>query len=197
MRRVANRLLVFVVGAVLLGGGVLVIIEGIWTWTNSGFVWIPGDGWLSSFKTTPWSANIVVVISAAVGALGLVLLAAQLKPAPQRLMVLSTDVAGEWRLIRRSAQRRIARRVAAEVPVSPIRVRLKARARSWKLTVRARAAQSSAPALKEAAERELRRLRAPEGSWVRVRATGAATTAPAPSTAPSPAVSYTPQANHG
>ena len=41
--RVVNRLLVFVVGAALLAGGVLVIIEGIWTWTNSGFVWIPGD----------------------------------------------------------------------------------------------------------------------------------------------------------
>jgi hypothetical protein len=195
--RVANRLLVFVVGAALLAGGLLVILEGIWTWTNSGFVWIPGDEWLSSFKTTPWSANVVIVISGAVGAVGLVLLAAQLKPQPKRLLVFPTDVPGEWRLVRRSTQRRIARRVASEVPVSPVRARLKGRARSWKLTVKARAAQSSAPALKEAAERELSRLRAPQGSRVRVRATGATATAPAPSTAPTPALSYASEAGRG
>ena len=40
--RVFNRLLVLALGVAIAAAGVLVILEAIWTWTNSGFVWIPG-----------------------------------------------------------------------------------------------------------------------------------------------------------
>lgn len=173
MRQVINRLLAFLLGAVLLAGGLLVIIESVSTWANAGFVWIPGDQWLSTFKTTAWSAPIVIGISAAVGALGFIVVALQSKPAPKRLVPFTTDTTGQWWLQRRSTERRLARRIAAQVPVSPVSTRLKIRARGWILKVKARAASTSVPALRQAAEDELRLLRAPEPIRIRVDARGA------------------------
>ena len=171
MIRLMNRLLALILGAALIVGGVLVIVEGIWNWTNSGFVVIPGRTWLSSFKTTSWSEPLSIVLSLAGAVLGLILLFLQLRPHPHRTIPYRTETAGSWQILRRSAESHLQRRLSAQVPVSPIKARLKPQARRWQLNVTAGAASSSAPALESAGQSELALLHAPGASRVRVRTT--------------------------
>lgn len=173
MIRVVNRILVFVIGAALLGGGALVVIEGIFTWTNSGFVWIPGDEWLHSFETTAWSAPIVIAVSAAVGAVGLLLALGELKPQRKRVAEYRTDAEITVLLLRRSTEAHLGRRLSREVPVSPVRTRLNPGRDHWTLTVRAKAAASTRPDLERAAQAELDLLHAPERRRIKVHTTGA------------------------
>src|ERR1700677_2873857 len=119
MIRVGNRLLAFVLGALLIGAGLLVIIEGVWTWTNSGFVWIPGEQWLRSFETTPWSDTLVIAASAAVAVLGLGLLLLEVRSPRARVLPYHTDTPIEWLLLRRSTERHLSRRLA-RVPTSGV-----------------------------------------------------------------------------
>ncbi len=171
--RLANRLMAFVVGVALVAGGALVVLEGIWTWTNSGFVWIPGDSWLHSFETTPWSEPRVIAISTGVGIIGLLLLAVELKPRRPRTLPYETAGPGEWQVGRRSAEAHVSRRLAPEAPTSPIKARLRPGRRTWSLHVKARAAASSVPSLEQAGRAQLEELHAPAESRVRVKATGA------------------------
>lgn len=178
MIRAVNRILVFVLGAALLAGGALVVIEGIWTWTNSGFVWIPGHEWLHSFKTTAWSAPIVIAISGAVGAVGLLLALVQIAPRRPRVAEYRTDDDVTWLLLRRSTEAHLGRRLAKRIPVTPVKARLTPRPTAWRLVVTAKAATSSRPQLEEAARGELEVLHAPERSRVKVRTTGASGATP-------------------
>ena len=171
MARAVNRLLVFLVGAAMLAGGLLIGVEAVWAWTGSGFVWIPGREWLSSFETTPWSSNVVVGISVGVAVLGFVLVLVELRPQRKRVATFDTDH-GEWELLRRSTEAHLSRRLASAVPTTPIKTRLSPRALRWKVTVRARAAASTTPVLEAAARQELEKLHAPSVN-LKVRATGA------------------------
>jgi len=173
MIRLFNRLLAFVVGAALFGAGALVVIEGLWTWTNSGFVWIPGDQWLRNFETTAWSAPIVIAISAGVGGVGLLLALGELRPQRPRMAEYRTDDGITWLLLRRSAEGHLSRRLSRQVPVSPVRAGLWPGPTQWRLSIRAKAATSSRDQLEQAARAELDRLHAPPRRRVRVRATGA------------------------
>lgn len=174
MIRVFNRLLVCLIGAVLLGGGALVIIEAVSTWTHSGFLWIPGDQWLHTFQTTAWSAPIVLAVSGAVGSAGLLLVSSELKPQRKRVVEYATDSRVTWLLLRRSTEARLGRRLSKHVPLSSVRARFKPRRRSWVVTVRAKAAASARPELEQAAREELQALHAPSGSRVKVHTTGVA-----------------------
>ncbi len=171
MTRLINRLLVFLVGVALAGGGLLVIIEVIATGTSSGFVWVPGDQWLSSFKMTAWSATIVIAVSVAVAAVGLVLLVFEARPHPKRTAPFPTDGTGEWFLLRRSTEAHLTRRLAAEVPV-PVKAKLKPRKTRWSLKVRAKGSGSIREALETAGQSELSRLKAPDRSKVKVTISG-------------------------
>jgi hypothetical protein len=170
--RVFNRLLVLALGVTIVAAGLLVILEAIWTWTNSGFVWIPGREWLNSFKTTSWSAPIVITVSIAVAAAGFLLVLAEIRPQRKRHAPFSTDQ-GSWLLLRRSTEAHLQRRLATQVPVSPIKVRLTPRALRWRVKVTARAASTTKPALRDAAQTELGRLHAPSTSRIDVITTGA------------------------
>lgn len=173
MIRLVNRVITFVVGAALLAGGLLVVVEALWTWTNSGFVWIPGHQWLTSFETTAWSAPIVIAVSTGVTIIGLLLLVAQVRPQPKRVVPYQTSAGVDWVLLRRSTEAHLSRRLATQVPVSPIKTRLKPKVHKWVLTVTARAAQSTRPVLEEAAQSELAVLHAPSPSQVKVKTSGA------------------------
>lgn len=175
MIRVVDRVLLTVIGLLLVAGGVLVIIEAIWAWTNNGFVWIPGERWLHAFKTTTWSDPATIAISVAAGALGLLLLAWAVWPRRARSAAFPTEKAGQWSLLRRSTEGHLQRRLAAQVPVSPIKARLNPKPGSWTLKVKARAATSTRPALEQSARAELAALKAPSGCRVQVATTGAAT----------------------
>ncbi len=172
MGRLVNRLVALIIGAALAAGGVLVAIEAVWTWTGSGFVWIPGNQWLQSFKSTAWSSNLVIAVSVGVGVLGLVLLALELRPQRKRVVRYQTDQ-GTWLLLRRSTEAHLARRLEQAMPTSPIKARLNPKAVRWRLKVTARAARSSRPDLEAAARAELERLHAP-AVRVQVKTTGAA-----------------------
>ena len=178
MITVFHRVLLAVIGLILAAGGALVIIEAIWAWTGNGFVWIPGDAWLSSFEHTAWSDPATIAISVGVGVLGLLLFAFEVFPRRPRVVPFATDGQGEWVLLRRSAEAHLQRRVAAEVPASPIRARLKTGQLRWTLRIRARAAPSTKPALERRGQAELAALRAPAASRVRVDTTGATTATP-------------------
>ena len=168
---VINRLLTLVLGAVILAGGLLVMLEAIWAWTGSGFVWIPEQRWLRAFKTTEWSDNLVIAISIGVAVVGLVLLLAQLRPQRPRLARFETDH-DTFVLLRRSTEAYLERRLAVAVPTSPINARLNPKGR-WRLKVTARAARSTRPELMSAARVELERLHAPQAQ-VQVKTTGKA-----------------------
>jgi hypothetical protein len=168
---VFNRLFAFILGAAILAGGLLVMLEAIWAWTGSGFVWIPGREWLKAFKTTEWSDNLVIAISIGVAIVGLLLLVVELRPQRRRLARFDTD-RDTWLLLRRSTEAYLDRRLATAVPTSPIRTRLNPR-RRWRLKVTARAAAWTRPTLEAAAKTELERLHAP-GARVQVNTTGKA-----------------------
>jgi hypothetical protein len=169
--RLANRLLAFVLGAALFAAGALVVIEAIWTWTGSGFVWIPGRQWLSSFKTTAWSNHQVVLISVGVAGLGLLLLIGEIRPQRRRVARFETE-RGSWLLLRRSTEAHLSRRLQTAVPTSPVRARLDPKLQRWHVRIVARAAASTRPQLEEAARNELGRLHAPR-TRLHVKTTGA------------------------
>jgi hypothetical protein len=169
---VFNRLFALVLGAAILAGGLLVMLEAIWAWTGSGFVWIPGNQWLRAFKTTMWSDNLVIAISIGVAIVGLALLVAQVRPQRPRLARFETDH-DTFVLLRRSTEASLGRRLAEVVPTAPISARLNPKGR-WRLKVTARAARSTRPELLAAARGELQRLHAPDAR-VQVRTTGKAT----------------------
>ena len=168
---IVNRLLALVLGAAILAGGLLVMLEAIWAWTGSGFVWIPEQQWLHAFKTTEWSKNLVIAISVGVALVGLILLLAELRPQRKRLAPFETDH-DSWFLLRRSAEGYLDRRLEATVPTTPIKTRLNPKGR-WRVKVSAKAASSTRPALEAAAKAELERLHAP-AARVQVRTTGKA-----------------------
>jgi hypothetical protein len=173
--RVVDRLLLTVIGLVLVAGGALVIIEAVWSWTNNGFVWVPGDRWLHSFETTAWSDPASIGISITAGALGLLLFVFASWPRRPRAAVFPTEKAGQWSLLRRSTESHLQRRLAVQVPVSRIKARLNLKSSGWTLKVKARSARSARPALEQSARAELAALRAPISSRVRVVTTGAST----------------------
>jgi hypothetical protein len=157
----------------LAAGCLLVIIEAVWSWTGNGFVWIPGDAWLSAFKSTAWSDPATIAISVAVGAIGLMLFLVEALPRRPRVAPFPTDNTGDWMLLRRSTETHLQRRLASQIPTSPIKARLNPTPRHWTLKITARAAASSRPDLEQAARAELIILRAPQQSRVQVDTTGA------------------------
>jgi hypothetical protein len=170
--RVFNRLFLLVVGVALALAGVLVVIEAVSAWAGSGFVGAPVGQWLSTFKATPWSAPIVIAISAAVAVAGFILLLAEVRPQRKRHAEFATS-SGHWLLLRRSTEGHLQRRLRAAVPVDVVKVRLSPRSLRWRLKVRARAAPSAKPDLQSAAREELGRLHAPGSSTVQVATSGA------------------------
>ena len=115
LMRVFNRLFLLVLGVALAAAGVLVVIEAAWAWAGSGFVGAPVGQWLATFKATPWSAPIVIAISVAVAAAGLVLVVLEVRPQRKRHAVFATG-SGEWLLLRRSTEGHLQRRLAAQSP---------------------------------------------------------------------------------
>ena len=78
----------------------------------------------------------MIAISVAVAAAGLVLVVVEVRPQRKRHAVFATD-SGDWLLLRRSTEGHLQRRLAAEVPVDAVKVRLTPRSVRWRLKVRA------------------------------------------------------------
>jgi hypothetical protein len=166
-----NRLFAFLFGVALAGAGVVVVVEAVSIGTNSGFVWIPGASWLSSFERTAWSSTLVIGVSAAVAFVCLILLIAELRPRRKRFAPFSTDT-GTWVLLRRSTEIHLQRRLSPAVESNPVKVRLTATDRRWRVKIVARSAVSTKAVLETTVAAELRRLHSPDGR-VSIRTTGA------------------------
>lgn len=185
-----NRLFALLFGLALAAAAFIAVVNGVAVWGNSGFVWIPGRRWLAAFRSTPWSAPTVVVISAAVAAFGLVLLIIQTWPTRRRLVQYETDAPGEWVLLRRSAEAHLRRSlsVAGGGNGSLVKARLDARSSRWSLDLHTRAGAPARPTLESDAADRLAELHAPPFSRVRVRTIARAAAPPMSSAAPMSAV---------
>jgi hypothetical protein len=171
--RVFNRLLVFALGIALTALGFIVAVEAVWTGLGYRFLWFPGSQWLHTLRTTPWSTRSVLTGAAIASALGLILVAAEVRPVKKRLVRTLSEQDDTWLLHRRSTEHRVRRNLEASVPRSPIKIRLRGSPRRWRLAVQANAAASTKPELEAAAQEELKTLGAPSGCTVTARTTGA------------------------
>ncbi|MDQ6837764.1 MAG: hypothetical protein M3137_05350 [Actinomycetota bacterium] len=164
-----NRLAGLIVGAIIAAVGVVMVVEGIRTGIDGSFEWIPGNDWLTTLQTTAWSATTVIVVAAIAAAAGVIVLAAEVRPRRKRLVTVAGPGPGTWKLVRRSAEGHIQRRLAAQVPTKPIKVRLRPGRRRWRLKVKARSASASRSLLEATGRSELAALGAPERSKVTVK----------------------------
>lgn len=169
--RLFNRLLVFALGVVLAGLGFVIAAEAVWTGLGYRFLWFPGKQWLHTLRTTPWSTRSVLIGAAVTAALGLILVIAEVWPRPRRLARTMDDQPNTWLIHRRSAEKRLRRRLEGIVPRSPIKAGLRTSSRRWRLSLRARAAVTTRTEIEAAAKRELEKLGAPSASTVTVRTT--------------------------
>lgn len=171
--RLFNRFVVFALGVILAAVGFIIAVEAVWTGLGYRFLWFPGQRWIHTLRTSAWSDRSVMVGAAIAGAVGLLLLVAELRPWPKRLARSSIQVQDTWLIQRHSAEGYLRRTVQREVPRSPIKADLHISRRRWNLRLRARAAASTKPDLVAAGQHELEKLGAPKGSKVVVRATRA------------------------
>ena len=149
------------------------IIEAIWASTGNGFVWIPGDSWLSSFKHTAWSDPATIAISVGVGTLGLVLFLAEVIPRRPRVVPFPTETSGSGSWCA-APQRLIWPAVSPpKYPPAPSGPASTPNRGDGLCASRPSAAASTKPALEGAARTEMAALGAPPGSRVRVDTTGA------------------------
>ena len=169
--RVFNRLLVFVLGLALAALGFVVAVEAVWLGFGYRILWFPGQSWLHTLRTTPYSTRSVEVGAAVAALVGLALLTLEARPWRKRLAHISAESDGTWLVTRRSTERHLARRLSRAVPTTPITARLRIGARRWRLQLRAHAAATTQPVLEAAAKEELDRLGAPAGSRVLVHTT--------------------------
>jgi hypothetical protein len=158
MIRLANRAVLLTVAAVAVAAGSLTALEAVTTWAGLGFVWIPGDRWISAFETTRWSAPIVVSVAAAVAACGLLLVVSAMTSRDDGYLPLGTGGAVEWFVELRSTEAQLRQPLTACTPAGRFRTQLRPTTDGWTLTVKGRAPSSAVLELEQAARDELQRL---------------------------------------
>jgi hypothetical protein len=174
MIRLLNRIFALLFGSALVAAAFVTLVNGILAWARGDFAWIPGREWLRAFRSTTWSAPMVIGVAAAVGTFGALLVVIETWPQRPRLLAYETRAAGDWRLTRRSAETHLERRLMADLPTAGVKARLDAGASGWTLKISARAGASARPALESGARAQLVRLHAPPASRVRLRIAKAA-----------------------
>ncbi|HEV7930854.1 MAG TPA: DUF6286 domain-containing protein [Actinomadura sp.] len=169
--RVLNRIVTLLLSLVLIVGGLLVAVEAVLAAFHRAPWLLPVRRWHDILAGTRLADPSTVTVAATLGAVGLVLLIAELWPwRPYRLPArpATADDRTRWWVLRRPAERRLAD-AAANVPgVNTARVRLRGR-RRWKVHVRAEARDDSRAGIEEAVNAELARLAAPAPARVRLR----------------------------
>jgi hypothetical protein len=172
-----NRIFVFAFGILLAVVGFIAAVEATWTGLGYHFLWFAGPDWRTTLRHTSWSTRSVLIGAAIAAAVGLVLLIAELRPAPKRLARFHVEEDQTWYYQRHAVEQHVRRSLKKEIPTLPIKTDLKVTSRRWKLKIRAHAASSTKPALQAAGNQQLQELRAPQGSTATVRTTRAPKTA--------------------
>jgi hypothetical protein len=169
--RTFNRIASLVLGLALIVGGLLVAVESVLAAFHRRPWLLPSQRWYEIFNGTRLSDQSMMVVAAALGLVGLVLLLAESRPwPPHRLPAhpATTDANAEWWVLRGPAERRLTAAVADLTSVNRARVRLRGRHR-WMVNVRAEARDERRTGIEEAINTELARLAAPVPATVRLR----------------------------
>lgn len=180
--RTFNRIASLVLGLALIAGGLLIAVESLLAAYRLGPWLLPSTPWYEALAGTRLADRATVLVAAALGLAGLALLVAELRPwPPHRLPVhpeTTSDTTSdttkptaettEWWLLRRPAERRLARTVTDLPGVDAARVRLHGRDQ-WTVTVLAQARDESRARIEEAIDTELAVLAAPTPARVRLR----------------------------
>jgi hypothetical protein len=168
--RAFNRLLGLVVGLALVGGGGFCVVEVILAAIGHRFVVIPGRSWLASLRTTSWSTTTVLVVVAAIAAVGLVLFGAETRRWHRWRLELPTSARGaRWWVSSRSLEAHVRRRVLAETLASRARLHLVPRRRRWKAKLKAVAPTSVRAEIEASVRKALDGVGAPPRSKVKVK----------------------------
>lgn len=173
---IANRIASLLLGLALLAAGLLAAVEAVLVGLDRPALWIPRDDWYARLTTTGWRDSGVLFVAVVAGALGLLILLAQLRPwRPDRVAVGVGDAdepAGSppatgaaanprWYVQRRSVEHRLAA-AAERVPgVRDAHATVRGRTRRWRATVKATGDRSARPDVEQAVRAELERMAAP------------------------------------
>ncbi|MGH3388159.1 MAG: hypothetical protein ACRDOO_04710 [Actinomadura sp.] len=179
--RTFNRIASLALGLALIAGGLLTVVESMRAAYRLGPWLVPSRRWYEALSGTRLADRPAMLVAVALGLAGLALLLAELRRRPpHRLPVrpgttsdrteatAEAAVPTEWWLLRRPAERRLARTVAELPGVNAARVRLRGKDQ-WTVTVLAEARDESRSGIEEAIGRELAAFAAPDSARVRLR----------------------------
>ena len=156
--RLTNRIGAAVLGLVLVAGGLLLAVETAVIATGAPPWPLPVDQWWRGWTRLEVGDRRVLVGALVVAAIGLIVLATQLRRwRPDRLVVAGRGQP-VWRLSRRSVQRRLAVAADGVSGVRDARVRVRGRPRRWQLRLRAQADPERTGTVDGAVRAELDRL---------------------------------------
>lgn len=166
-----GRLAFVLLGVVVLVGGLLIATEAVLALIHRPPWLVPFGSWYAALSQARGGPTLAVGCAMTVTGIGLLL--AELRPwPPYRLRIDPADGAGEWFVLRRSAERRLGTVAGRVAGVGGARVRLRGRGTRWRVGVTAAAPLDARAALERALRAELRTLAAPDGSRLRVRLHG-------------------------
>jgi len=162
--RVVNRLLALLFGLALLGGGALLAVEAVLAAVGRRPWPVRTDRWFGPLSHTTLGDPIVPTIALGVAALGLLLLAVQVRPWAPRLLTLRGRTGVEpvrWSVYRRSVEREVSLAVDGLAGVTETRTRLRGKRSRWRLTVSPRGRADSRGQVREVVAGQLDRIAAP------------------------------------
>ncbi|GAA4440468.1 DUF6286 domain-containing protein [Phytohabitans houttuyneae] len=166
---IVNRIASLLLGLALLAAGLLAVVEAALVGLDRPALWVPRDDWYARLTTTGWRDSSVLFVAVVAGALGLLILLAQLRPwRPDRIATYphadSADGAQDpsWYLQRRSVEHRLAA-AAERVPgVRDAQAVVRGRPRRWRAAVKAAGDRETRPDVEQAVRAELERMSAPD-----------------------------------
>jgi hypothetical protein len=168
----ANRLGGLVVGLILLGAGVLAMLQTVALAAFDRDWPLPVLRWRQDLTTVRWSDTRMLLVGIGLGVLGLLILAAQLhRGRPRRLDTTWADGEESWSLRRSSVQRQAAAAARTVRGVDAARATTHGRRQDWQVDVSATTvgAVVDAREVQAAVLDELHSMGAPEDVPVTVR----------------------------
>lgn len=159
--RAVNRALSLLLGLALLGGGVLTAVESVLVVLDRSPWVLPTRDWYASLTGTRLGDSAVLVASLVLALVGLVLLAAELRPAPSSRLPLELGWTGAS-LERRSAQRRLAAAANEVRGVHGAHARVRVRRGQWRVRMAVRVRDEDRDGVQDRLWAELAHLHAPE-----------------------------------
>lgn len=167
--RAANRLLSLLLGLAFLVGGLLVAAEAVAALLGRGPLLIPARDWAAAARQLRVDQLEVRVGSAALAALGLLLLVLELRRWPARRLPLASGQRQAWWLLRRPVEQYLSATVTQTTDARRVRGRVRRRRNRMLVRLDADAVSATRTAITQHAESTLQRLFGDEQAHLRVR----------------------------